>query len=290
MSQLRTIINLFTKNPEPKSIDEVEEATGFLRPNIRRILGQGEKSGTFKRISRGVYTLTSEDGKVSAYVDCGCAEVAVPKLVKKGFKFDSIFLDCAYYSKALIGGNRGINYSFISSEKFKTVVDACSKLLKTPESHVYVMLSGATTAQADMQKYVDACDSLKLVGEGTYTKTFANGKPVTNVRGKVAMPERLLLFTLSGQTTEPVNLNFRYPRPKGYQTEKAKEFIRDIITQATKVGDFVLDAFGGSGVTAEQSVLAGRSIYIIEKSIEVVTNLILPRTALAIKSYNFLNE
>lgn len=38
-----------------KSIKQIAEATGFLEPNIRRILGQGEKQGIFKRVEKGVY-------------------------------------------------------------------------------------------------------------------------------------------------------------------------------------------------------------------------------------------
>ncbi len=40
-----------------KSIKQLAKETGFLEPNIRRILGQGEKKGIFKRIEKGVYSL-----------------------------------------------------------------------------------------------------------------------------------------------------------------------------------------------------------------------------------------
>lgn len=51
-----------------KSIKEVAAETGILQPNIRRILGQGVKKGIFRRIGRGVYTLTTESGEQRAYI------------------------------------------------------------------------------------------------------------------------------------------------------------------------------------------------------------------------------
>jgi predicted transcriptional regulator of viral defense system len=46
---------LITK--KAKSIKQITQETGFLEPNIRRILGQGEKKGIFKRVAKGVYNL-----------------------------------------------------------------------------------------------------------------------------------------------------------------------------------------------------------------------------------------
>ena len=292
-NQEQIIISFLAKDTKPKSIGDVHAGTGILRPNIRRILGQGEKKGKFIRIGTGVYTNKTADGKVTAYAECAEAEKALPELVKQGIKFDMVVLDSPYFSRALVGGNRGIKeYSFISPETLRLITDNVFKLLRTDQSHVYVMLSGATTAQNDMEKYVAAVTDtgLKLVIEGTYTKTFSSGKQVTNVRGETAKPERLLLFTVSGKISEPVEMDFTFQRPNGYQTEKAQGLLRTIIEQSTKVGDFVLDTFGGSGVAAEQSILCGRSVYIIEKTLHVVTDLIIPRVNRAINSYNFLNS
>jgi predicted transcriptional regulator of viral defense system len=47
-----------------KSIKELAKETGFLEPNIRRILGQGEKRGIFKRVEKGVYILNKEKKNV----------------------------------------------------------------------------------------------------------------------------------------------------------------------------------------------------------------------------------
>jgi|ERR1700761_1124070 len=75
------------------------------RPSIRRVLGQGTINGIFKRLNKGIYTLTTPTGEVRAYVECGKAEEVAPRLEATGHKFDMIFLDPAYFSKSLIGKN-----------------------------------------------------------------------------------------------------------------------------------------------------------------------------------------
>lgn len=292
MSQKEKILDLFSDGSQ-HSIEEVHKSTGILRPNVRRILGQGAKEGEFTRIDKGIYTLTTADGKVTAFIEAGCAETTLPRLVEEGMKFDTIILDPAYFSRALIGGNRGIkDYGFIMPDEFAIAMQSVAKLLRNDKCHCYLMLSGAASAQADMQEYLDAAlaSGLKLVKEGTYTKLFSRSKEVTNVRGETAQPERLFLLTLSGTMEGEVEMHFRFPRPKGYQTEKAQRFIRSLIEQATKVGDWVGDFFAGSGVTGEQCVLAERNVYLIDKSAEVVQNLIFPRVRKAIYAYNSLNS
>jgi len=292
MKTAKQLILTFLADGTPKSIEQVHKHTGILRPSVRRVLGQSQE---FQRVAKGVYTVSSADGKVTAYIQAGKAEEELPKLQASGMKFDAVFLDPAYYSRALIGGNRGIkDYGFIMPPEWAKVVNSVAAMMRTPDSHVYLMLSGAHTAQKDMVPYLNLTleAGLKLVHEGTYTKTFKDGKPVTNVRGEVARPERLLLLTLSGeakQGEEPIQMNLTFQRPKGYQTEKAAGLLRQIIKQATKIGDMVGDFFGGSGVTAEQSIIAGRSITIMERTQEVVDTLIVPRVQAAINSYNQLN-
>lgn len=270
---------------EGKSIKEIAEATGILEPNVRRILGVGAKAGKFERIGPGVYVLKDENGKETAYIEAGDAKETLARFAEEGRTFDMVFLDPAYFSRALIGGNRGIKeYSFILPPDFEDVMKSVAKLVGD-DNHVYVMLSGAQTAQKDMVKYVDGVVNagFKLIGEGGYQKTFADGSPVTNVRGEVAKPERLMLFTKSGNARAgeiPVNLNFRFVRPSvknSYQTEKPKELLRALIQQSTFEGETILDPFAGSGVTGEQAIETGRKPTLVEKNPEVVENIIIPR-------------
>lgn len=274
---------------EPASIKEVAEKTGILEPNVRRILGVGAKDGTFERVDEGVYVL-KKDGKEYAWIEAGDAVDVLPRLAKEGKKFDMVFLDPAYFSRALIGGNRGIKtYQFIHPPEFRKVMDAVSELVANDKTQVYLMLSGARTAQGDMEKYAQAAAAagFKVIGEGKYTKLFANGQPVSNVRGEQAAPERIILFTQSGQidSNELPNLDFRFVRPsiaKGYATEKPKELLHALITQSTLEGQTVLDPFAGSGVAGEQALASGRKAYLVEKNADVVEKITKPRVEAAL--------
>ena len=286
-SQEQIVKETLEESLNPLTIKEVKEKTDILEPNVRRILGQGAKTGVFERVDRGVYTIITEDGKNIAYVETGDALEVLPKLVKGGKKYDMLFLDPAYFSKALIGGNRGIkSYEFMYAPEFKEAVKSLVSLLKDEDSHCYLMLSGAKTAQDDMLPYLQAMDDygLKVVGEGEWKKLFKNGNPVTNVRGKEAAAERIFLFTKSGKAREGEesldNLNFRFVRPpvrKSYQTEKAPELLEALIKNSTLEGESVLDPFAGSGVTGEQAIVAGREPTLIEKSDKAIEEHILPK-------------
>lgn len=269
------------------SIKEVVQETKILEPNIRRILGQGVKKGVFRRISRGIYTVVTETGEQRAYIKAGAAQEELPKMVAQGRKFDMVFLDPAYYSRSLIGGNRGIKkWNFINVEDFKIVMRCIALMMKTSRSHVYLMLSGARTAQPDMEKYLEAGiqAGFKVVAEGKYQKTFANGKPVTNVRGEEASSERLILLTKSGKALSvnlpELQMDFKVQRPAikgGYQTEKSPLLIDQLILQSTWENDETADFFAGSGVFVERALLSNRKVTAVEISEEAVNNFIIPK-------------
>ena len=269
-----------------KHITEIAEETDILLPNVRRIVGVGAKEGEMVRIDRGVYILNI-DGKDAAYVQCADAAQALPRLAALGWKFDMVFLDPAYFSKQLIGGNRKpIKYDFIHPGEFDKVIESAGKLLRTDDSHLYLMLSGAGSAYNDMLKYVNASmmlNGLHMIGQGEYKKLNKDGSFVTNIRGREAAAERILLFTKSGRLRDgeqPVKYSFEFLRPhisKSYPTEKPQELMAEIILQSTFEGDIILDPFAGSGVTGEQAVRHGRRVYLIDKSAGAVQNFIIPR-------------
>jgi hypothetical protein len=194
-------------------------------------------------------------------------------------------MDPAYYSKAFKGGNRKIiDYDYMMPNEFGQAVKSVSKLMKTDDSHIYLMLAGSRTSQNDMSLYYDKMldAGLKLVGRGSYTKLYKNGKPVINLRGEVASSENIFLFTKSGNARvgekQLENLNFRYERPwRKYKTEKAPELLRDLILNSTNENDAILDPFAGSGVTGQQSVKLNRKCGMIEVSQEAVNNHIIPK-------------
>jgi len=274
----------------PKTIKQIAEETQIIEPNIRRILGVGAKEGVFERVEKGVYVL-SKDGVDTAWIEAGDAKESLARMVTEGKHFDSVILDPAYFSRALIGGNRGIKkWDFIHAPEFAKVMSSVSKLV-SKDSHVYLMLSGARTAQVDMAKYVKGATDAGFIpiGEGGYQKLFKNGEPVTNVRAQIAAQERIILLTLSGKAKVgeiPINLNFRFIRPsiaKSYSTEKPAGLMRALIMQATVKGESILDPFAGSGVTGEQAVKEGRKVTLVEKSEKATNEIIRPRVRKALE-------
>lgn len=284
MTQKQQILNTL-KDGGSYTIKALKKKLNILEPNIRRILGVGAKKGTFQRLGKGVYTLKTTNNKQVAWVECGKAEEVLPSLVKDGLKFDMIFLDPAYYSKALIGGNRKlIDYKFMYPKEFGKAVKSVVNLVRSDTSHIYLMLAGSPTSQVDMKKYSEkmAVYGLKLVEEGSYTKLYKNGKPVINLRGKKASAERILLYTKSGTARvgqKPCkNLDFEFERPfRKYKTEKAPELLKELILNSTHKNEAVLDCFAGSGVTGEESIKLGRKVGLIEISDKAIHNHIIPR-------------
>lgn len=269
------------------TIQGILNFTGDIpEPSIRRVLGQGAKKGIFTRVDRGIYTLTTDTGEERIYLEKGHAENVLPRMEAEGRKFDMAFLDIAYFSKALVGGNRGIkDYQFLMPYEFSIALKAIKGMMRHADSHIYLMLSGAPTAQKDMQKYLDVVDyvGLKVVGEGTYKKLFKNGKPCTNVLGNEAAAERLLLITRSGHYRVgeiPVELDFKCIRPaiKGnYSTQKNEEFLDQLIRQSTLPDEVVLDPCAGSGKTGERSFLLNRISVMIETLQSAIDNFIIPK-------------
>ncbi len=275
---------------QEKSIKEVSQETGILEPNVRRILGMGAKEGTFERVDSGVYRLR-KDGKDIAVIHTADSVEALPRLADSGFKADMVFLDIPYDLSSVKGGNRGIKYETISVKDFQIIVESISQIARTDNTPVVHMFSQADSSLVKMDKYNQVLFDFgfKPVAKGEWQKTFKDGSPVTNVRGQIAKPEGILLFSKSGKIdkNEIPNLNFRLIRPKGYQTEKPAEMLKAIIEATTETGDTILDPFAGSGVTLAEAVKSGRMAVGIEKSEKAVENFIKPRIEAAAKGKIF---
>ncbi len=270
------------------SLQEIYELVNsdIPRPSIRRVLGQGAIKGIFQRLDKGIYTLTSAAGEIRAYIECGSAEEVAPRLEAAGHKFDMVFLDPAYFSKHLIGRNRGIkDYDFIHPEEFAILMKSVYNMMRTDDSHVYVMLSQAPSVQMDMHKYIFAIleSGLQPVSEGRYYKIDKAGKPILNVRGKAAASERLMLFSRSGKIREgaaPLELTFTCERPPvktSYSTQKNESFLSQLIEQSTHMYEVCADFFGGSGMFGKCALNLNRVVYVIEKLQSAVDNFIIPK-------------
>ena len=299
-TQTEQVIDLLEGAEDPQSIQEVAEKTEILEPNVRRILGTGAKDGTFTRIGPGIYTIEGSNGEKIAHIEAGEAQTVLPKLVASGQKFDMIFLDPAYFSEGLKGGNRGIktdrDWEFINETDFATVMENVKQLIQSPDSHVYLMTSGARTTQPQMQQYLGRAleVTFSIAGEGSYTKLNKDGSEFKNMRGDV-IPERIFLLTESGDARQgevETNLNLRTVRVTKrdqWKTEKAPELLEALIKGSTFEGESVLDPFAGSGVTGDEAIKAGRAATLVDKESRSVEGKIVPRlsetTGLPITEY-----
>lgn len=285
MTQKQLVLDLFNENPQV-TIKQAAEQLSIKEPNIRRILGQGTIAGEFKRIGKGIYTLNTPDGQERAYIQMGKAQDVLPQLEAQGKKFDCVFLDIPYFSKALIGGNRGIkDYDFLLPNQFGVCLSSIKNMLRTDDTHVYLMLSGAPSAQRDMQQYLSVVTEcgFSIVQEGKYKKLFANGLPVTNVRGTEAAAERLFLLTTSGRcrTGEiaDIQMDFELERPairQSYPTQKNRNLLERLILQSTYEDEHTLDPCAGSGMFGVASVLLNRISTLIEPLESAIEKFITP--------------
>jgi len=252
------------------------------RESLRRAIYTGVAKGDIIRLGKGVYTLASDE--TVGYIQVGDALEAITTMADTGttLKFKVVLLDIPYYSYQLIGRNRRKikdQYEFITPEYFGKVCAQVKRMI-TEKSSVIVMLSGARTAQPDMNKYLEAAkEHLHFYKEGGYTKLYADGSPVLNIRGVAAAAERLILMT-----KEPVlvhycepDLNFSLIRPKGYNTEKPIKLLTGLLAACAQAHDWILDLFAGSGVTGLAASLMGNNYVLVEKSQDTVDNFILPK-------------
>jgi len=232
-----------------------------------------EDVGTkFIRTGRGKYILVGAE--IEAVIEKTDSRLAIPNILKANIYYDLIFLDIPYKTGGQKGGNRDLsNYDLIDPEEFQEIVTQAQKMLRTENSQVYFMIAGGKSSKVAANKYIRAFDSsnLQLAGKGSYLKLNKNGT-VCNM-GKYPMPaEDILIYSHSGKLyQETTQLDFQLTRPPlprsgGYPTQKPLDLMMQIIKQSTKVGDRVLDMFGGSGVTLEACLKLKRFIHTMDIS------------------------
>ena len=232
-----------------------------------------EDVGTkFIRTGRGKYILVGAE--IEAVIEKTDSRLAIPNILKANIYYDLIFLDIPYKTGGQKGGNRDLsNYDLIDPEEFQEIVTQAQKMLRTENSQVYFMIAGGKSSKVAANKYIRAFDSsnLQLAGKGSYLKLNKNGT-VCNM-GKYPMPaEDILIYSHSGKLyQETTQLDFQLTRPPlprsgGYPTQKPLDLMMQVIKQSTKVGDRVLDMFGGSGVTLEACLKLKRFIHTMDIS------------------------
>lgn len=282
---------------QAKTANQLAKELDIINHNVRRILGEGAKAGKFERIAKGVYAMKNENGSF-AYIDSTDALTAVPELAKRGVKVDYVFLDPPYKTAAIIGGSRGIkHYFFITPQQFDSLVGSIKTMLRSPDAPVYYMYSQAPSGLKEMQEYTKAFEKngLSLVANGKWNKTFKSGAPVTTVRGELAAPEGIALFTQSGKVpgeTLPT-LDFTMVRPPhsgkgGRQSQKPPEMFSKLlgfhtkdVAESEKPNFIAIDPFAGTGGLAEAAKKEGVSSISLDIDEDAVKNFIIPKVEAA---------
>ena len=113
---------------------------------------------------------------------------------------------------------------------------------------------------------------------GSYTKFWSTGNRMN--MGKYLMPsEYIYVFSKSGQVDnlDQWILDFNeVPNLKEYPSAKPYPMIKTLIEQATKIGDWVLDPFGGSGKVLKACKELKRMCHIIDSSDIAINKHIIP--------------
>ena len=270
LTQKDRVIEILGKR-DKASIKEITEVSGLPAPTVRRILGQGAKTGEIKRVAAGVYTIKTAEGETAAVIHAADALNEVKKLAEEGVKFDMIFLDPPYDSAGQRGGNRNFaDFDKISAEEFAGFVKDAEKLLKTDTSPLIFMISAQKGTEDVVSNYLTGLNDtdLQSAGVATFQKLYNTGTP-HQIGGNV-LSEYVFSFTKSGKVNEGTRLNeyyaFKHPQRGSYPTSKPSEFLQAVIERSTEKGALVFDPFAGSGSTVTGALDAGRNILALEKN------------------------
>lgn len=276
MSLRNRILELLTNTGKNMTMQEIytnfpDVAKTTVRGRVYDSLGKG-----ITRVGKGLYI--SEE----AIVEHGSSLEIIDRLISEGDLFDFIFLDIPYKADGQKGGNRNLfDCDTISPEEFGVFIKKLETILKTDTSPLLFMFTSGKTSKRAHDKYLSkfAETGLKQCQDtGSYTKLWSNGNRMN--MGKYLMPsENIYIFSRSGvvENLESWELHFQLtPDLREYPTSKPYPMIRKLVEQATKIGDWILDPFGGSGKTLKACMELKRKCHIIDSSDISITNHILP--------------
>lgn len=262
-------------------IKEIATETWILEPNVRRILWQWAKKWIFEKVKRGIYAFKTKDNN-TAIINVWDALESIKELWKEWKKFDMIFLDIPYNTKAIKWWNRGVKYDLISVTEFNQFLIDLKLILKSEDTPIFHMFSNAPSWKKEMDQYNKCLDlnGFKLLKEWQWQKINKDWSFCKNMRWNIMLPEWLNLYTLSGRLKnidiDKLKLHFEMPKTR-VASEKPLEMIKSIILQVTNIWDSVIDFFAWTWVTWEAVVQLKRNVYLCEKSEIRVEKEIFPR-------------
>ena len=250
---------------EQLSIKQLSKKTWILEPNIRRILWQGTLKWKFKRIAKWIYKIDSENWSTWIFKMCD----SLKEIKKVNEKFDMIFLDIPYKTKAVIWWSRWVKYPLINKNDFWEFLKDLKNVLKDDKTPIYYMFSNAQSWLKEMLEYNSHFEKLwyKRVDYWEWTKLFWNWQLATNMRWNIMPNEWIALYTLSWNTNEYWTriMNFTLPKTR-VASQKPFEMLKQLILQSTKVWDLVLDPFAWSWIFWKVALNLWRNVRLFELS------------------------
>lgn len=276
MSLRQRILNILKSTGNKMSMQELytkfpDIAQTTIRGRVYENVGKG-----ITKVDKGIY-ISSE-----AIVQHGDTMQIVDNMVSQGDLFDFIFLDIPYDAAGQKGGNRDLfSCDKISPTQFGNLIKKFELLLKEDTSPLMFMFTSGKTSKPAHDRYMQQFNnsSLKMCNRtGSYIKLWNTGNRMN--MGKYLMPaEHIYVFSKSGNVN---NLNQwildfqEVPNLKEYPSAKPYPMIRTLVEQATQIGDWVLDPFGGSGKILQACKELKRMCHIIDSSQVAIDNHILP--------------
>jgi hypothetical protein len=237
-----------------------------IRGRINENVGNG-----IARVAKGLYI--SQD----VLVEHANILERLDDMKQSGMKYDFIFLDIPYSSPGQRGGNRRIaKFDTITVDEFQKLTDGLKDLL-TESGTVQFMITSGTSSSKTVQKYIDCFDKSGLLElkRGEYVKMNGNGSRC-NIGKYLLPPELVIIYGAKDMDVSEWSLDFHEVRQLGYPTQKPVSLMKKLIDQATRIGDWVLDPFGGSGATLKACLELKRKCHIMDISENSVYKYILP--------------
>lgn len=289
MSVAQTIAHVFKKAPS-FTLNDAYGAVPDTPPHaVRARIYDGIKSGRFKRLSRGVFSVAyvGEDGSENTCIVLHGDGRDLSFLPDESI--DCIVTDHPYMiAGQLKGGNRDFaSYDLFRyserdfREKFRVLKPGCFLAEFIPEESAenfgYLTYLKQTAIRAGFQYYAKVPWIKKDFVANTGRKSKNSEDVIIFSRGKARSMRPDAKKNKADPSVEHfmsgaagmLPAQFVYPPPakadRIHQAEKPVGLLRAILKFLTFPGELVLDQFAGSGVLGEACALEGRDSILIEK-------------------------
>jgi hypothetical protein len=279
MSLRQRILALLNNSNEQMTMKDIyTKFPDIAKTTVRGRVYDNLGKGIIKRVGKGLY-ISSQ-----AIIEQGNSLEVVDRMVAQGDLFDFIFLDIPYSAGGQKGGNRHLfECDTISPDEFGVFVKKLEGLLKTENSPLLFMFTSGKTSKPAHDKYMAKFKDTGLVQcdkVASYTKLWGNGNRMN--MGKYLMPEEnIYIFSKSGviDNIDSWITDFKMaPDLREYPTSKPYDMIKTLVEQGTKIGDWVLDPFGGSGKILKACLELKRMCHIIDSSDVSFNSHLIPLT------------